>query len=65
MLWWKFIAHGISTLPYFFKDHIQAITSKLPIVIYIKPIISFCTTTCKEKPKVFVENIPCMKKFGA
>lgn len=64
MLWWKFIAHGISKQPYFFNDYIQANAegNNWFTIIYKGQLTD---TTCKVKADAFVENIPCMKRFGS
>jgi PQQ-like domain len=64
VLWWKFIAHGLSTQPYFFDKYILA-NAEANNWFKINYKGQLTDTTCKEKADMFVQDIPCIKKFGA
>ena len=64
VVWWKFIAHGLSTQPYFFGNYIlgNAEANNWFKINYKGQLMD---TTCKGKAEMFVQDIPCIKKFGA
>jgi hypothetical protein len=64
VIWWKFIAHGLSTQPYFFDKYIFA-NAEANNWFKINYKGQLMDTTCKEKADMFVQDIPCIKKFGA
>lgn len=64
VLWWKFIAHGLSTQPYFFGNYILA-NAEANNWFRINYKGQLTDTTCKEKAAMFVQDIPCIRKFGA
>ena len=64
ILWWKFLAHGVSVQPYFFNDYIQA-NAESDNWVKINYQGGFVDTTCKVKADIFVSDIPCIKKFNA
>jgi hypothetical protein len=64
VIWWKFIAHGLSTQPYFFDKYILA-NAEANNWFKINYKGQLMDTTCKEKADMFVQDIPCIKKFGA
>ena len=62
--WSRFIAHGFSRQPYYFEDKIMANaeTNNWVVLSYDGVLLD---TTCKVKAALFVEDIPCVKKFTA
>ena len=62
--WSRFIAHGFSRQPYYFEDKIMANaeTNNWVALGYDGVLLD---TTCKVKAALFVEDIPCVKKFTA
>ncbi|HEX7845405.1 MAG TPA: PQQ-binding-like beta-propeller repeat protein [Chitinophagaceae bacterium] len=64
VLWWRFLAHGFSTQPYFFADRIQA-NAEANNWAMINYKGQLTDTSCKEKADIFVSDIPCIKKFIA
>lgn len=64
VLWWKFIAHGLSTQPYFFGNYILA-NAEANNWFKINYKGQLTDTTCKKKAEMFVQDIPCIKIFGA
>ncbi len=64
VLWWKFLAHGVSVQPYFFDDYIQA-NAEGDNWVKINYKGEFVDTTCKVKADIFVRDIPCIKNFSA
>lgn len=64
VLWWRFIAHGLSTQPYFFDKYILA-NAEANNWFRINYKGQLTDTTCKGKADMFVQDIPCIKKFGA
>lgn len=64
VLWWKFIAHGVSTQPYFFDKYIMA-NAEANNWFKINYNGQLIDTSCKEKADIFVQDIPCIKKFCA
>lgn len=62
IIWERFIAHGVSTQPYFLKDKIIAnAESDNWFEIDYKGILK--DTLCKNKAAIFVNDIPCIKNF--
>jgi hypothetical protein len=64
ILWSKFVAHGVSTQPYYFPDYIQA-NAESDNWVRISYSGQYIDTTCKEKADIFVQDIPCIKNFNA
>ncbi len=64
LLWATFLAHGVSTQPYFFSNYIQA-NAEGNNWFRINYNGQLLDTTCKEKADIFVADIPCIKRFGA
>lgn len=62
--WSRFIAHGFSRQPYYFENKILANAEANNWVALSYDGI-LLDTTCTEKAALFVENIPCVKKFTA
>jgi len=62
--WSRFIAHGFSRQPYYFENEIlaNAEASNWVRLGYDGVLLD---TTCAVKASMFVENIPCVKKFTA
>ena len=62
--WSRFIAHGFSRPPYYFENKIlaNAETNNWVALSYDGVLLD---TTCKVKAALFVEDIPCVKKFTA
>ena len=62
--WSRFIAHGFSRRPYYFENEIwaNAEASNWVVLSYDGVLLD---TTCKVKAALFVEDIPCVKKFTA
>jgi hypothetical protein len=62
--WSRFIAHGFSRQPYYFENKIlaNAETNNWVALGYDGVLLD---TTCKVKAALFVEDIPCVKKFIA
>jgi hypothetical protein len=64
ILWWRFLAHGVSTQPYFYKDHILA-NAESDNWVKINYQGGLVDTTCKVKAHIFVRDIPCIRNFSA
>jgi hypothetical protein len=64
LLWWQFLAHGVSTQPYYFHDHIQA-NAEAQNWANFNYSGQLMDTTCAQKADIFVESIPCVSVFGA
>lgn len=64
MLWYRFIAHGISTQPYYFNDFIRA-NAESNNWFDIGYDGKLKDTICKNKADIFVRDIPCIRKFFA
>jgi hypothetical protein len=64
VIWSRFLAHGFSRQPYFFKDKIVA-NAEGDNWVEINYNGSLLDTTCKKKANIYVENIPCIKQFRA
>ncbi len=64
LLWATFLAHGVSTQPYFFSNYIEA-NAEANNWFKINYNGQLMDTTCKEKADIFVTDIPCIKRFGA
>lgn len=62
--WSRFIAHGFSRPPYYFENKIlaNAEANNWVALSYNGVLLD---TTCTEKAALFVEDIPCIKKFTA
>jgi hypothetical protein len=63
-LWWKFLAHGVSTQPYYFPEYIYA-NAEANNWVRINYKGQLLDTSCKEKADIFVKDIPCIKNFSA
>lgn len=62
IIWERFIAHGVSTQPYFLKNKIVASAeSDNWFEIDYNGILK--DTLCKNKASMFVNDIPCIKNF--
>jgi hypothetical protein len=64
LIWWKFLAHGVSTQPYYFPDYIQA-NAESDNWVRIGYNGQYLDTTCAEKADIFVQDITCIKNFNA
>ncbi len=62
--WSRFVAHGYSRQPYYLKDKILA-NAEGNNWVELAYDGSLLDTTCKVKPSMFVEGIPCVKNFNA
>ncbi len=62
VIWKRFIAHGMSTQPIYMKDKIIANVEgdNWFAIGYNGALMD---TSCAVKARIFVENIPCVKKF--
>ncbi len=64
MLWYKFVAHGVGTQPYFYSNYILA-NAEANNWFPINYNGELTDTICKERADIFVKDIPCIKQFGA
>ena len=64
LLWWKFVAHGVGTQPYFLSNYIRA-NAEANNWFSINYNGQLTDTICKEKANMYVNDIPCIQKFGA
>lgn len=64
LLWWRFLAHGYSTQPYYFKDYIYA-NAEADHWVKVGYDGKLIDTTCREKADIFVSDIPCIQNFYA
>ena len=62
--WSRFIAHGFSRQPYYFENKIMA-NAEANNWVALSYDGVLLDTTCKVKAALFVEDIPCVKKFTA
>ena len=62
--WSRFIAHGLSRQPYYFENKILA-NAEGDNWVELGYDGVLLDTTCAVKASMFVENIPCVKKFTA
>lgn len=62
IVWQKFIAHGVSVQPYYFKDKIIANTED-DNWFELNYNGQLLDTTCKSKTNLFVEDIKCVRNF--
>ena len=62
--WSRFIAHGFSRQPYYFENKIMA-NAEANNWVELSYDGFLLDTICAVKASIFVENIPCVKKFTA
>lgn len=62
--WSRFIAHGFSRQPYYFKNKIMA-NAEANNWVSLSYDGVLLDTTCAVKAALFIEDIPCVKKFTA
>ena len=62
VIWEKFIAHGVSTQPYYLKDKIIA-NAESDNWFELNYSGQLLDTTCNNKTDIFVENIKCIRNF--
>lgn len=62
LLWWKFLAHGYSTQPYYFPNYIQA-NAEGDNWVKINYKGAYTDTNCAVKADIFVQEIPCVTNF--
>ncbi len=62
--WSRFIAHGLSRQPYYFDNKIMA-NAEGDNWVELGYDGVLLDTTCATKASIFVEDIPCVKKFAA
>ena len=62
--WSRFIAHGFSRQPYYFENKIMA-NAEANNWVALSYDGALLDTTCAVKAALFVEDIPCVKKFTA
>ena len=62
--WVKFLAHGVSTQPYFFPGYIQA-NAEANNWVRLSYQGKLLDTVCKKKADIFVSDIPCIRIFNA
>jgi hypothetical protein len=62
VLWSRFLAHGYSRQPYYFEKtiHANAESDNWVEINYHGELID---TNCKTKADIYIENIPCAKKY--
>lgn len=62
--WSRFIAHGLSRQPYYYEGYILAnVEANNWVALGYDGVLQ--DTSCKERAALFVEDIPCVKKFTA
>ena len=64
VLWWRFLAHGVSHQPDFFEDEIRA-NAEANNWVRVNYNGQLLDTTCKEKADIFVRDIPCILNYSA
>lgn len=64
LLWSRFLAHGVSTQPYYFEDFIYA-NAESDNWVRVDYNGALLDTKCAEKAEIFVSDIPCVKHFNA
>lgn len=64
LVWWRFLAHGVSVEPYYFADHIMA-NAEGNNWVSVNYNGTLADTLCKKKADIFVSDIRCVEKFNA
>jgi hypothetical protein len=64
MLWSRFLAHGVSTQPYYFPEYIYA-NAEAHNWVKLNYRGEILDSTCQNKAEIFVKDIPCIESFNA
>lgn len=64
LLWWRFLAHGVSVEPYYFADRIMA-NAEGNNWVSVNYNGKLADTLCKKKADIFVSDIRCVKVFSS
>lgn len=64
ILWSRFLAHGVSTQPYYFSEYIYA-NAEAHNWVKLNYRGEIIDSTCQNKAEIFVKDIPCIEIFNA